>query len=84
MIRPLRAFSVSLVLLLGAGSVATAGERLVDGILGGAAGGLVLGPVGLVGGAVIGATAGPGIARSWGLKGRRTVYRRRAPHYSQR
>lgn len=65
-LRPLVLASLLSVATIGA---AHAGERLLDGILGGAAGGLVLGPVGLVGGAVIGATAGPAIASSWGLKG---------------
>ena len=35
------------------------------------AGALVAGPVGLVAGGVVGYTAGPAIASSWGLKGRR-------------
>ncbi len=43
-------------------------ERAVDGALGAAAGAVVLGPVGLVAGVVVGATAGPSIASSWGLR----------------
>ncbi|HXY58443.1 MAG TPA: hypothetical protein VEH76_07670 [Methylocystis sp.] len=52
-------------------------ERAVDGALGGLAGAVVLGPVGLVGGALIGATAGPGISQSWGLSGHAHHPRRR-------
>lgn len=43
-------------------------ERPVDAGLGALSGAVVFGPVGLVAGAVVGYTAGPGIARSWGLK----------------
>jgi len=57
---------------------ARADEAVVDSILGGAAGGIVLGPVGLVGGALIGATAGPGISRSWGLSGNGHTHHHRA------
>ena len=70
MTRTLRTLSLAAALMVVPVSAAVAAERLIDGVLGGAAGGLVLGPVGLVGGAIIGATAGPGIAKSWGLKGR--------------
>ncbi len=62
---------------------ANAGEAVVDSILGGAAGGVVLGPVGLVGGALIGATAGPGISRSWGLSGNGHAHRHRARSHQQ-
>ena len=47
---------------------ANAGERLLDGALGGLAGGVVFGPVGLVAGGVIGYTAGPHIACQIGAK----------------
>jgi hypothetical protein len=43
-------------------------ERLGDGAMGALAGAVVLGPLGLVAGSVIGYTAGPGIASSWGLR----------------
>ena len=46
-------------------SAALAGERHGDEALGALSGAIVLGPVGLVAGAVIGYTAGPSIARSW-------------------
>ncbi len=77
MTRILRILSVAAALAIVPAGAAVAAERLIDGILGGAAGGLVLGPVGLVGGAIIGATAGPGISRSWGLKGRSAQHPRR-------
>ena len=77
MTRTLKILSVTITLALAPTGAAVAAERLVDGILGGAAGGLVLGPIGLVGGAIIGATAGPGISRSWGLKGRQAQRPRR-------
>jgi len=44
---------------------ALAGERHGDAALGALTGAVVLGPVGLVAGAVVGYTAGPSIARSW-------------------
>ena len=65
----MRRFILVLPMILVCAAPARAGEQVVDSILGGAAGGLVLGPVGLVGGALIGATAGPGISKSWGLSG---------------
>jgi hypothetical protein len=52
-------------------SLANAQERLGDGAMGALAGALVAGPIGLVAGGVVGYTAGPSIASSWGLKGHR-------------
>jgi hypothetical protein len=49
-------------------SVAMAQERGGDAALGALSGALVLGPIGAVAGAVVGYTAGPSIARSWGLR----------------
>src|SRR5467141_1176851 len=49
-------------------SVAMAGERGGDAALGALSGAIVLGPVGAVAGAVVGYTAGPSIAHSWGLR----------------
>ena len=43
-------------------------ERLGDAGLGAVSGAIVLGPIGAVGGAVIGYTAGPSVARAWGLR----------------
>jgi hypothetical protein len=58
-------------------SAALAQERMGDAALGAVSGAVVLGPVGAAAGAVIGYTAGPAIARSWGIGGRR-YYRRAA------
>ena len=57
---------------------ANAHERVTDAALGALAGAVVLGPVGLVGGGVIGYTAGPQIACGLGVKRcyRRAHYRR--------
>ncbi len=74
----MRRFLLVLPMILLVAAPARAGEEVVDSILGGAAGGLVLGPVGLVGGALIGATAGPGISKSWGLSGSGHARRHRA------
>lgn len=69
-------------LVLGAGIVtapivANAGERLTDGALGGLAGAVAFGPVGLVAGGIIGYTAGPHIACEIGAK---RCYRHRASY----
>jgi hypothetical protein len=58
-------------------AAANAGERLFDGALGAASGGIVFGPVGLVAGGLTGYVAGPSIARGLGLKGHRHHYARR-------
>jgi hypothetical protein len=58
-------------------TVAGAGERVVDGVLGGVSGGIVFGPVGLVAGGLTGYVAGPSIARGLGLKGHHRHYVRR-------
>lgn len=55
---------------------ATAQERAGDAALGALSGAVVLGPIGAVAGAVVGYTAGPSIAHSWGVR-RSTVERRR-------
>lgn len=47
---------------------AEAGERAGDAALGALSGAVVLGPVGAVAGAFIGYSAGPSIARSWGIR----------------
>jgi hypothetical protein len=57
---------------------ALAQERLGDAALGAASGAIVLGPVGAAAGALIGYTAGPAIARSWGIGGRKRYHARRA------
>ena len=60
-------------------SVAMAGERGGDAALGALSGAVVLGPIGAVAGAVVGYTAGPSIAHSWGLRGSSTARRARQP-----
>ena len=54
---------------------AVAQERAGDAALGAVSGAVVLGPVGAVAGALIGYTAGPSIARSWGMRGSRSAHR---------
>src|SRR5215471_6423226 len=49
-------------------SATFAGERVGDAALGALSGAVVLGPLGVVAGAVIGYAVGPSIADSWGLK----------------
>jgi hypothetical protein len=61
---------------------AQAQERLGDAALGAVSGALVAGPIGLVAGGVVGFTAGPSIARSWGLR-HRSRARRVADHPAQ-
>jgi hypothetical protein len=59
---------VALALLIS--SAAKAGERAGDAALGALSGAVVLGPIGAVAGAVVGYTAGPRIADSWGMRRR--------------
>lgn len=59
---------------------AQAQERLGDGALGALAGAVVAGPVGLVAGGIVGYTAGPAIASSWGLKGHKRHHRAKERH----
>jgi len=73
-----RIFTVALLAAaLATPTVASAGERVVDGVLGGVSGGIVFGPVGLVAGGLTGYVAGPSIARGLGLKGHHRHYVRR-------
>jgi hypothetical protein len=60
---------------------AQAQERVGDAALG-AASGIILGPVGIVAGAVVGYTVGPNIASAWGVRRHRTSHR--AAHYARR
>jgi hypothetical protein len=62
-----KAFAAAAMILLFAPSAALAQNRGGDAALGALSGAVVLGPVGAVAGAVIGYTAGPAIARSWGF-----------------
>ncbi len=67
MLRYLTAASIFAVALPLAGSPAIAQERFGDAALGALSGAVVLGPVGAVAGALVGYTAGPNIAHSWGF-----------------
>ncbi|KQT21087.1 MAG: hypothetical protein ACOY3N_01700 [Bradyrhizobium sp.] len=58
---------------------ALAQERAGDAALGAVSGAVVLGPVGAVAGALIGYTAGPSIARSWGIRGSHSARHRQPP-----
>lgn len=70
----------AIVLLAGVPASAVAQSRAGSAALGAVSGAVVLGPVGAVAGAVIGYTAGPSIARSWGVRGSRSARRRQPPH----
>jgi hypothetical protein len=61
----LAALAAALVLL---SSSVRAQERSGDAALGALSGAVVLGPIGAVAGAVVGYTAGPSIAQSWGMR----------------
>jgi hypothetical protein len=58
---------------------ALAQERTKDAALGALSGAVVLGPLGAVAGAVVGYTAGPAIASSWGLRRSSRHYHRHNP-----
>src|SRR5262249_50795091 len=73
-----RIFAAAAITLAFAPSGVLAQERTGDAALGALSGAVVLGPVGAVAGAVIGYTAGPSIAQSWGLR-RSSESRRRGP-----
>jgi hypothetical protein len=63
-----RVFAIALAVVLGLSPVvAAAQERLGDAALGAISGAIVGGPIGAVAGVVIGYTAGPNIARGWGI-----------------
>jgi hypothetical protein len=66
MMRLLLAASIIAISLVSPQAVAQ--QRAGDAALGAVSGALVFGPVGAAVGGVIGYTAGPSIARSWGLK----------------
>jgi hypothetical protein len=72
-----KAFATAAVILLLAPSAALAQHRPGDAALGALSGAVVLGPVGAVAGAVVGYTAGPAIARSWGFDRRGSARHRR-------
>jgi len=60
-------------------SAAMADERVGDAALGALSGALVLGPIGAAAGALVGYTAGPSIARSWGVGPASTARQVRRP-----
>ena len=62
---------------------ARAQGRAGDAALGAVSGAVVLGPVGAVAGALIGYTAGPSIARSWGLQRSASASRSRGRRETQ-
>lgn len=64
-------------------AAAIAQERSGDAALGALSGAVVLGPIGAVAGAVVGYTAGPSIARSWGLRRSTVEPRQRSARQSR-
>ncbi|QOZ56023.1 hypothetical protein XH90_06780 [Bradyrhizobium sp. CCBAU 53338] len=74
-----KALITGIVLLAGVPASAVAQERAGSAALGAVSGAVVLGPIGAVAGAVIGYTAGPSIARSWGMGGSRSARHRQPP-----
>jgi hypothetical protein len=77
-----RVLAAAITAIVLASSEALAQERVGDAALGALSGAVVLGPVGAAAGAVIGYTAGPAIARSWGIGGHRKRYVRRSARRS--
>src|SRR3954466_12771760 len=63
----IKALIAAATILLLAPSVAFAQHRAGDAALGAVSGAVVLGPIGAVAGAFVGYSAGPSIARSWGI-----------------
>jgi hypothetical protein len=66
-----KALVTAIVMLACVPAGAVAQERAGDAALGAVSGAIVLGPLGAVAGALVGYTAGPSIARSWGVRGSR-------------
>jgi hypothetical protein len=65
-----KAFAFAALGLSMMSATALAGERRGgDAALGALSGAVVFGPVGALAGALVGFTAGPGIAQSWGVRG---------------
>ena len=73
----IKAVIAAAVILVIATSAASAQHRAGDAALGAVSGAVVLGPIGAVAGAFIGYSAGPSIARSWGLDRSRAARQRR-------
>ncbi|MEK9278368.1 MULTISPECIES: hypothetical protein [unclassified Bradyrhizobium] len=74
-----KALITAVVMLACVPASAFAQERAGDAALGAVSGAIVLGPVGAVAGALVGYTAGPSIARSWGVRGSRSARHRQPP-----
>ncbi|WP_025034365.1 hypothetical protein [Bradyrhizobium sp. DOA9] len=74
-----KALIIAVAMLAYLPASALAQERAGDAALGAVSGAVVLGPVGAVAGALIGYTAGPSIARSWGLRGSQSARHRPPP-----
>ncbi|MFY9628137.1 MAG: hypothetical protein WAK03_08310 [Methylocystis sp.] len=72
---------VMTICALGLSLAACTPERALDGTLGAVSGAVVAGPVGLLAGGVVGATAGPAIASSWGIRGEHRHRRRHRRHH---
>jgi hypothetical protein len=73
----IKAILAAAVILVIATSAASAQHRAGDAALGAVSGAVVLGPIGAIAGAFIGYSAGPSIARSWGLDRSRSSRQRR-------
>jgi hypothetical protein len=73
----IKAVIAAAVILVIATSAASAQHRAGDAALGAVSGAVVLGPIGAVAGAFIGYSAGPSIARSWGIDRSRAARQRR-------
>ena len=74
-----KALIIAIAMLACVPAGAIAQERAGDAALGAVSGAVVLGPIGAVAGALVGYTAGPSIARSWGLRGSRSARHRQPP-----
>ncbi|MGY8634147.1 hypothetical protein RAD15_16850 [Bradyrhizobium sp. 14AA] len=74
-----KALITAVVMLVGVPASAVAQERAGAAAIGAVSGAVVLGPIGAVAGAVVGYTAGPAIARSWGVRERRSARHRQPP-----
>jgi hypothetical protein len=73
----IRTFAAAAIFVALGPAAAFAQHRAGDAALGALSGAVVLGPVGAVAGAVVGYTAGPAIAHSWGFRGARSERDRR-------
>src|SRR5262245_18109884 len=77
--KTLASVALSLALI---SSAAMAEERATDAALGALSGAVVLGPIGAVAGALVGYSAGPNIARAWGVRRTQRVHRTYRPRHA--